>query len=64
MGDRIAIATEILFKMDNAIEQGDKELFTNLLVSNKGKLHNCTCGDSYLQQFAQKIYAKALEKFL
>ena len=58
-----SIVTDVLLQMQVAIEKNDVELFKNLMT-RKGQLSNCSCGDSYLQQAIQKIYAQAIDKFI
>jgi hypothetical protein len=49
--------------MQCAIEKNDIELFKNLMT-RRNQLSNCSCGDSYLQQAIQKVYADAIDKFI
>jgi len=58
-----SITTDVLLQMQCAIDNNDVELFKNLMT-RKHQLSNCSCGDSYLQQAVQKVYANAIEKFI
>ena len=58
-----SITTDVLLQMQCAIEKNDIELFKNLMT-RRNQLSNCSCGDSYLQQAIQKVYADAIDKFI
>jgi hypothetical protein len=58
-----SITTEVLLEMQTAIETNDLKKFSDLM-SRRNQLSNCSCGDSYLQQAIQKVYANAIDKFI
>jgi hypothetical protein len=57
-----SIVTEKLLKMQSCIDNNDREGFMKEM--DRVQINNCSCGDSFLQQNVQKVYANALEKFL
>ena len=53
-----------LSEMKDAIEKGNKKDFDNIYKREAGRVHNCSVGDSFLQQAVESVYRKAIEKFI
>ena len=56
------IATEIMLKMDEAIERKDRETFRKCLED--GRMNNCIIGNNMLTERYCKLCLKALDTFI
>lgn len=58
------LATKILLKMNEAVENGDKNTFMKIMKEEGSALHNVSFADEFLSSKTAKVYRKALEKFI
>jgi len=58
------IVIKDLLKLEEKIEANDKKGFIKIFEDCRVRLNNCSCGDAYLKQAIEKVYAKALNKFI
>ena len=61
--ERTAVFTKDIFALQEAVEKG-KEEFRKEFLENSLRLHNCSCGDSFLQGALLKICYTAIEKYI
>ena len=60
----VSLLTQRLLELEDALEAKDRALFTEKLRECSGQLHNCSCGDSVLQQSYNSVLYRALEAFI
>jgi len=63
MSDRTRIFTRDILNLRKSLEKGRDE-FIETFNEVSSRLHNCSCGDSFLSEAAKKIYCQAIEKFI
>jgi len=60
---RNTVFTRDILELENALEKGREE-FREKFADNIGRLKNCSCGDSFLEQALIGVCHKAIEKYI